>query len=443
MDSNDNIPGIGDSRNLKPKTDYDNLVMNLRNFDEETRILAVQGLGELNESRVITVLLGRFKNDKSPRVRLCAAEVLYKLGDSGSWPILASSLNSGEENENVRAKIAELLGLIGEAQFTAELVKALGDKSKLVWEQAAISLGMIKEPSKIQELISHLNRRAGNDVVAQDTSAYKMALVMMGQMVVKMVLLSSSDNDYRSTENVGLLFNRSTVTNKRKAENKITYGREFKISNGEQPFFKDRVEILSQIGIPAIPIIKETVTSQKYSQALIEIATLALGKIQHVEALNLLCDFSLTSQFDSVRWLAINEIKGTYARNPEKTFVTLTKIVVNEKESVIRENAIEGLGRLGNPKAVPLLGTVLLDDADNILRGAAAKSLGALHSPDALNMLVSALGTDRDTYVQIESATSLGEINNREALPYLWATAQDDPNDQVRDAAKDALSKYE
>lgn len=441
MATGDNVPGIGEPRTPTSADSFDSLVLALRNFDENTRINAVQNLGNLKESRAVPQLLGRFKNDKSPKVRYHAAEALYKLGSDEAWPAFASSLNKSiEDSDLVRAKAAEILGWVGDIQFTTELFSALSDSSQIVWEKAANALGVIKNPTEVDRLISCLNIALDErySYAKRNATPFIAALVAMDSMVITQVLLSSNNCKH----NIKRLSSSSTY----EAESQHIFNaneRKFLPRNSEEAFFEDRVEVLYRIGPPSIPIIKDVLGSQTRPQALFEIASLALSKIHDVDALSFLCDLAVKNQYDSVRWISTSGIISIFRTNMQLAFATLTSIINNEKKNEIREKAIEGVGVLGNPQAVSLLGKILLDDDDLYVRLAAAKALGEIHSPLALDALVSALGTDRNLKVQITSAVSLGEIYNRDAISFLDSTAKNDPSDDVRQAAKIALSKYQ
>lgn len=426
MKKNDNVPGIGKSRNSASSDNYDSLVLLLRNFDENIRIDTIQKLGDLRETRAVRPLLGRFQNDKSPKVRYYAVEELFKLrdsiNDSSLWSILAEAMNEdNEEDEKVRAKIAEVLGFLNDSAFSNYLVTSLGDNSQIVWKAAAHSLGLIKDLDVIDELIEGLNEKSRHYSTDKDATPYITALIEMGPVVIRDVLFSIEDEELGIHE---------------------SQNREYIPSVYYESHFNDRLEIISKIGIAALPEIKKILsTDDCYDSALFLISE-ALANIGGTDSLKILCSLTKDKHHEAIRWVSINGLKRIYNLNPEMVFQTLINVLEKDNVSEVQEEAIEGLAILKNSKATPLLGSILLDSGDSYLRLASAIALGDIMDPFALDMLGSALGTDRNEDVRIAAATALGKINNKSAIPYLDATTSDDMSIRVREAAKAALSNY-
>jgi HEAT repeat protein len=101
-----------------------------------------------------------------------------------------------------------------------------------------------------------------------------------------------------------------------------------------------------------------------------------------------------------------------------------------------RVPAIDILGRLHSPEAVPLL-VSLLHDADQNARARAAHSLGLIGDPRAASQLVAALG-DEAWPVRAMAAKGLGMVPGTEGIPALQ-TALADREWWVRSNAADAL----
>jgi HEAT repeat protein len=101
-----------------------------------------------------------------------------------------------------------------------------------------------------------------------------------------------------------------------------------------------------------------------------------------------------------------------------------------------RVPAIDILGRLHTPEAVPLL-VSLLHDADQNARARAAHSLGLIGDPRAVSQLVAALG-DEAWPARAMAAKALGMIAGTEGIPALQ-TALADREWWVRSNAAEAL----
>lgn len=65
-------------------------------------------------------------NDKSPKVRQSAAELLGELEDARAVQPLTQALK--DSNADVRLSVALALGMIGDASATASLIYALNDE---------------------------------------------------------------------------------------------------------------------------------------------------------------------------------------------------------------------------------------------------------------------------------------------------------------------------
>lgn len=88
-----------------------------------------------------------------------AQEELVKMGGS-AVPQLIDALKSSDEN--VRAKSAETLGLIGDKSATPALIEALKNREWSVRFSAAWALGKIGDESGVDPLLEALNDETGD-----------------------------------------------------------------------------------------------------------------------------------------------------------------------------------------------------------------------------------------------------------------------------------------
>jgi HEAT repeat protein len=105
----------------------------------------------------------------------------------------------------------------------------------------------------------------------------------------------------------------------------------------------------------------------------------------------------------------------------------------------VRKTAIETLEKIGDTKAVEPLIT-LLKDKDERVRGAAAIALGNISDARAVVPLIKSLKDD-EKRVRWEIVEALGKIGDIRAIEALEEIAQNDPSNDVRQAAADALLK--
>ena len=109
-----------------------------------------------------------FRNDTDLKRRL--VEALGKLGDPQAVPPLIQAL--GDRSENVRAAAAEALGAIGDPQAVPPLIQALGDDEFWVRRAAAealVRIGAPAVPALIQALGDYRDdvRRAAQQAIQQ------------------------------------------------------------------------------------------------------------------------------------------------------------------------------------------------------------------------------------------------------------------------------------
>lgn len=119
-------------------------------------------------------------------------------------------------------------------------------------------------------------------------------------------------------------------------------------------------------------------------------------------------------------------------------------VALTDQNPEVRLSAAGALGAVGPSAAtaLPALDRVLVDDPDAFVREQAAKSIGALASVDKAPVLgLTQALTDRESFVRLAAAYALAGIgpNAASAVPALTRMLRDD-DDAVRKAAKDAIA---
>ncbi len=122
----------------------------------------------------------------------------------------------------------------------------------------------------------------------------------------------------------------------------------------------------------------------------------------------------------------------------ETPLETLRKALKN-KDSYIREDAVDAIGALKDKGNIGLLKGVLLTDEDEYVRKYAADALGFLRSEEAIDSLKEAL-KDEFVDVRVSVADALGLIKSEDAIQPL-TTALQDEDEEVRESAIDALGR--
>lgn len=113
--------------------------------------------------------------------------------------------------------------------------------------------------------------------------------------------------------------------------------------------------------------------------------------------------------------------------------------LLKDKDSEIREEAVDSLGKLKDADSIELLTEALLNDADEDVRMSAADALAVIRDQSAIDSLKAALN-DESTDVRMSAADALGAIGSKEAIGSLNDTLHDsDPI--VRESAVEALGQ--
>lgn len=132
--------------------DYCEAIAQLLNEEDPgVRLNAAAALAKVADERVCQAVIGLL-HDPDPLIRAYAATAAARAGAgaASSWGQVAQLLN--EENEEVRARAAEALGLMGEPRAARILSTALSDQSVKVRQHATVSLGQLNCPDSVAGL---------------------------------------------------------------------------------------------------------------------------------------------------------------------------------------------------------------------------------------------------------------------------------------------------
>jgi HEAT repeat protein len=112
--------------------------------------------------------------------------------------------------------------------------------------------------------------------------------------------------------------------------------------------------------------------------------------------------------------------------------------LLKDRDYTTQWKAAEALGTMGDVSLGHL--TNALRDPDRDVRLGAIEALGQLREPSAVPALIHVLGTDRNTEIRWAAALALGEIGDQESVPSL-VREQRDPDKYVRYGAAIALDR--
>lgn len=125
----------------------------LGNQNPHVRSAAAQALGRLRSYSSVEALIKRLRGDENPFVRAYCALALGLIGDRRAVPALVSSFDPEiEQYERVRGYAAYGLGLLGDASLTTWLTTALMDPDDKVRQSAAVAMGLLRSPDSCDAL---------------------------------------------------------------------------------------------------------------------------------------------------------------------------------------------------------------------------------------------------------------------------------------------------
>ena len=120
----------------------------------------------------------------------------------------------------------------------------------------------------------------------------------------------------------------------------------------------------------------------------------------------------------------------------------LATALLTDEAAEVRQESAKALRRLGDTEAVSALIQSLREDAVGDVRAESAEALGVLEDERAIQPLLEALEEDSSALVREAAATALGRIRGSSPLAELYAARADDESEDVRSAARSALIRY-
>lgn len=130
--------------------------------------------------------------------------------------------------------------------------------------------------------------------------------------------------------------------------------------------------------------------------------------------------------------------QGAPEERKEAILVSLFK-ALEDKDPVVREEAVDLLSESKDGRAFKHLTEVLLNDEDEDVRARAAKALGDFGDQRAIDPLIKAL-QDKDVWVRENVVNALGQIGEERVISPLMEVLRDEDGD-VRGAATDAIKE--
>lgn len=410
----------------------------LTNPDPARRIAVAEFLGRPGSAETdaaMSALRQSLKNDPVVIVRLAAAVALLQLGAPPSElrPSLLPALQ--DDNADVRLVAAEVLGRMkpSVAEVPA-LLLALRDPDANVRFSAATALKVIDPPppeARAALVATLKDSEAG--VRMEAASALGAMKPSRSEISALIAVLRDLESDVRLAAVQALSATDVTEASVRFAFNEMLKDSEPRIrlvvietlgKTGTLPAEEPAFVRALRDDDPRIRLAASTGLKEKAAAALPALSSDLADKdprvrLRAAEALALIARVTPASVPDLIRTLG-------------------------DEDTFVRSAAAEALGNIGAAAVPPL--SRALTDPKTVVRSAAAQALGKIGPPaaSAVQALVETT-KDPDPTVRSTAVWALGALGTtaREAAPVVRALMDKDDSEEVRYAAKDALSRIE
>ena len=423
----------------------------LNDPDVNVRRTAVEILGRLGEEdvKVVPALLNCLQ-DADHTVRRDAIEALGQLRSTEAVPALIELLESTEWE--LRWAATEAIGRIGASEAVDHLLPLLQDSDGYVCRAAVEALGHSGDSRTIPHLLQAMNSQ--KPFVQQ---AAAKALGQVGKsMTVPYILNAIKDEEqefvpkdledalrYISDHSV-LPFLLEALQDGKPQVRRVAVETLGHLGAGEAgmhliPLLQDADEHVRHSTVQVLGTLREKnavvpliQALQDEKQQIRQAAAQALGFMKADEAVSALIESVSVSSSDYLLRQAAVEALG---RIGDSRALEPLLEVLQDREWKARWSAIYALGRIGDEQALPFLHRCLLEEEDTILRKSAAVTLGQLHRRESVAALSKGL-SDEDWQVRWAAVYSLGQIADASVWPRLLEVLHDSQDTVRREAAR-------
>lgn len=424
--------------------------------DVETRNNAVEALGKINNSAVVSALIETIKNSDGD-FRSYAAVALSKITNPDAVPVLIEAVNHSAFHVYIRYFAAEALGNIGNPEAVSALIAVLNDSEindiyyaadELVRNKAVEALSKIGTPEAVSGLIEAINHpyqkvrsKAAEALLNigteeaylglitalnhSDENVRKYAVEALGKVMnissleAMPILIEALNNPYQEVRShATMIFAKIPlvlVVNPELRQAFIASLNNDSDETGRGCVATALSLLLNPEEVPALMTAlinsDETIRS-KAIQSLGEI----LDKIGNPETMSSL-SMALEDSNNFLRCYSAILLTVYLSKkgNPEALPILIKAL--NHSDEYVRRIAVSALGDSDNPEVVPAL-IMMLNDSDYEVRGTAAMVLGNIGNPTAIPALIESLN-DANKYVRFMSADALSRMGNLEGIPTL------------------------
>ena len=394
----------------------DNLWM--KKYRIGTLSAAIQALGLLKLRDAVEPLIGELASEELQDQALAA---LVEMRGIAVLPLIDALKNGTDE---IRVKVADTLGQIGDRRAIVPLIEALdSDPYKEVKALAAVGLGnMLARGEDNRAVIALTNALSYDDTTATNAAEALGKIGVSTEDAVQNLIMIAMEKNMRETLRIAAI----TALWQLKPEEATQPMLLLMFSDETSPVIRaNAVKVLSRIKAPeTIPVLLWVLSTQ-----FDEISDFQRHMKREYKTLDV-----LRTQVDSFQM----EWTVAYPRANYRTWGELKPI-----PSLVRSEVARALGIIKGDTVVEPLADALRDDGRATVRQSAAWALGEVKGDDAIPPLVTALKKDKQGAVRQEAAIALGKIKGQKVIDPLLDVLRNDKYETTRFQAAVALREIQ
>ena len=394
----------------------DNLWM--KKYRIGTLSAAIQALGLIKSEDGVEPLIKALENEELQGEALAA---LIEMRGVAVLPMLDALKNGTDE---IRVKVADALGQIGDRRAIVPLIEALdNDPYKEVKTLAAVGLGNMRARGKSNGAVFALTDALSYDDTTATNAAEALGKIgVLTEDAVERLIMIAMDKQMRETLRIAAI----TALWQLKPEEATQPMLLLMFSDETSPVIRaNAVKVLSRIKDQnSVPVLLWVLSTQ-----FDEISDFQRHMKREYKTLD-----TLRAQVDSfqIEWTL------DYPRANYRTWGELKPI-----PSLVRSEVARALGIIKGAAVVEPLANALRDDGRATVRQSAAWALGEVKGDDAIPPLVTALKKDKQGAVRQEAAIALGKIKGQKVVDPLLDVLGDDKYETTRFQAAVALREIQ
>ena len=379
-----------------------------------TQAAAIQTLGLLKAEAAVQPLIKELANEELQGNALAALIEMRGV----AVPLMRDALKNGADE--IRIKVADALGAIGDRRATAPLIEALnGDPHKEVKASAAIGLGNMRARRAVPALTEALSY---DDTTATNAAEALGKIGVTTEDAVDKLIVIAMDKQMRETLRLAAIAALWQLKPEAATQPMLL----LMFSDETSPIIRaNAVKVLSRIKAPETTPVLVWVLSTQFD----EISDFQRHMKREYKTLD-----ALRTQVESfqIQWTV------DYPRANYRTWGELKPI-----PSLVRGEVAHALGIIKGDTVVEPLARALEDDGRATVRQSAAWALGEVKGDAATTALITALKKDKQGVVRQEAAIALGKIKGQRVIGPLLDVLRDDKYETTRFQAAVALREIE